>query len=102
MKQDFRRRIREKHEFRIIANDIQLPIRVLTTRSHRTNKPDASHEYEESIFTLLSLLKQWRLRIKERRELARIYRTMPDEALADLGLTREEAEVESGKRFWRP
>ncbi|MFC5757796.1 DUF1127 domain-containing protein [Rhizobium sp. GCM10022189] len=101
MKQDFVKRISEKHEFRDIANAPQLPIRVLETGSNRNIKPEALHEYAESIFSLLSLLKQWRLRMKERRELARIYTTMPDEALADLGLTREEAEAESGKPFWR-
>lgn len=101
MKSDFRKRIREKHEVCDNVIDIQFPTRALTTKSHRRSNPDTSLEHQQAFFSILSLLKQWRLRSKERRELADIYRTMPDEALADLGLTREEAEVESGKRFWR-
>jgi uncharacterized protein YjiS (DUF1127 family) len=42
----------------------------------------------------------WRRRAALRRRLAIMLRSLPDEALADLGYTRERAEREARKPFW--
>ncbi|XIE08149.1 DUF1127 domain-containing protein (plasmid) [Rhizobium ruizarguesonis] len=43
----------------------------------------------------------WCRRSAERRQLAATLPSMPDEAIADLGLTRPEAYSEVAKPFWR-
>jgi uncharacterized protein YjiS (DUF1127 family) len=43
----------------------------------------------------------WYRRSAERRQLAATLSSMPDEAIADLGLTRSEAYSEVAKPFWR-
>jgi uncharacterized protein YjiS (DUF1127 family) len=43
----------------------------------------------------------WVRRARLRRRLAGLARNLPDEALADLGYTRDRARREIGKPFWR-
>jgi uncharacterized protein YjiS (DUF1127 family) len=43
----------------------------------------------------------WRSRVSTRRRLTRMLRVLPDEALADLGYSRERARIEAAKPFWR-
>ncbi|MGY2051794.1 DUF1127 domain-containing protein [Methylobacterium sp. JK268] len=50
---------------------------------------------------LRGVLALWCRRRRERATLARELPAMPDEMLADLGLTRCEARAESRKPFWR-
>ena len=46
---------------------------------------------------VLAMLREWRRRARERRELARL----DDYILHDIGLSRSQAQFESGKPFWR-
>jgi uncharacterized protein YjiS (DUF1127 family) len=46
---------------------------------------------------VLAMLRQWRQRARERRELA----GLDDYVLHDIGLSRSQAQFESGKPFWR-
>jgi uncharacterized protein YjiS (DUF1127 family) len=46
---------------------------------------------------VLATLKQWRQRTRSRRELARL----DDYQLGDIGVSRSQAQFESGKRFWQ-
>jgi uncharacterized protein YjiS (DUF1127 family) len=46
---------------------------------------------------LMAHLRMWRRRAKERAELA----ALTDRMLADIGITRAEAQFLSGKPFWR-
>jgi uncharacterized protein YjiS (DUF1127 family) len=46
---------------------------------------------------VLAILREWRQRARERRELA----TLDDYLLHDIGLSRSQAQFESGKPFWR-
>ena len=45
----------------------------------------------------LAMRREWRRRARERRELARL----DDYILHDIGLSRSQAQFESGKPFWR-
>jgi uncharacterized protein YjiS (DUF1127 family) len=47
--------------------------------------------------TILGRLRQWRLRARERAELA----SLDDRILTDIGVSRAEARFLSGKPFWR-
>lgn len=46
---------------------------------------------------VVATLRQWRLRARERRELA----GLDDHLLHDIGLSRSQAQFESDKPFWR-
>ena len=46
---------------------------------------------------VLAMLREWRHRARERRELA----GLDDYILHDIGLSRSQAQFESGKPFWR-
>ena len=46
---------------------------------------------------VLATLKQWRQRTRSRRELA----GLDDYQLGDIGVSRSQAQFESGKRFWQ-
>ena len=50
---------------------------------------------------LVSHLAIWRRRSMEREELRRSLSSMPEEAIADLGLSRCQAKMEAVKPFWR-
>lgn len=50
----------------------------------------------------LAILRGWVRRWTARRALARGLPWTTDEALADFGLTRREAEAEARRPFWRP
>jgi uncharacterized protein YjiS (DUF1127 family) len=54
-------------------------------------------EKARPIDRVLELLREWRQRTRERRELA----TLDDYLLHDIGLSRSQAQFESGKAFWR-
>ena len=55
-------------------------------------------ERARPIDRVLAMLGDWRRRSRERRELA----TLDDYLLHDIGLSRSQAQFESGKPFWRP
>jgi uncharacterized protein YjiS (DUF1127 family) len=48
-----------------------------------------------------AVLDAWRLRYRDRRELERLMRSAPH-LIEDIGLSREHADREVAKPFWRP
>lgn len=50
---------------------------------------------------LLTTLRLWRLRHRERYGMRRDLPTLPNEVLEDFGLTRQQAESLSRRPFWR-
>jgi uncharacterized protein YjiS (DUF1127 family) len=50
-----------------------------------------------SLARVLATLRQWRQRTRSRRELA----GLDDYQLRDFGVSRSQAQFESGKRFWQ-
>jgi uncharacterized protein YjiS (DUF1127 family) len=49
------------------------------------------------LLRVLATLRQWRQRTRSRRELA----GLDDYQLRDFGVSRSQAQFESGKRFWQ-
>ena len=51
----------------------------------------------DDLLRVLATLRQWRQRTRSRRELA----GLDDYQLRDFGVSRSQAQFESGKRFWQ-
>ena len=60
-----------------------------------------SNKKKSRFADIANVLRIWRKRRSERRQLAKELPDMPDEALKDLGLTRREAHAASRRPFWR-
>ena len=77
------------------SNIISLPRRRITTKSApQTTRTKAPHTKAMGLLALFAL---WRYRRHARADLARL----DDRMLADIGLTRAEADMEVAKPFWR-
>jgi len=50
---------------------------------------------------IVTLIRTWHRRHQERQAFGRELHAMPDETLADFGLTRERAKAEVSKPFWK-
>ena len=76
-----------------------------TMHSHHSQQPHgatmARHAGLEALGDttdwVIATLREWRRRVHDRRQLARL----GDSTLADIGLTRADAEFLSNKPFWR-
>jgi uncharacterized protein YjiS (DUF1127 family) len=65
--------------------------------AHGTTRHDAVEALGDSAHWVLATLRDWRRRIRERDQLARL----DDRMLGDIGLTRADAEFLIIKPFWR-
>ncbi|NGM35276.1 DUF1127 domain-containing protein [Methylobacterium sp. DB0501] len=63
--------------------------------------PSVSRAHEPRLAGV-AILRGWARRWVARRALARDLPWTTDEALADIGLSRREAEAEARRPFWRP
>ena len=58
---------------------------------------DLLHAGSGALLYFVATLRQWRQRTRSRRELA----GLDDYQLSDFGVSRSQAQFESGKRFWQ-
>lgn len=72
-------------------------VRVLEMQSRRVWWSGAGAAVTRFLHRVIDLLLEWNERTRQRRRLARL----DDRLLADLGLSRVDAEQEARKPFWR-